>query len=411
MTPGPTIVFGKGLMQNGIMGYKSLIRNSDEKSLGNSENQRNSWLDVIRGLAIFSVVSTHSITRTDAFIAQSVQSSTFSFLVGLGKYGVELFFFLSGWLLASIYGLSGNKVGKDYWVRRIARIYPLWIIFLVINIVRSVLTKTGGIYYALNTQESNFYAIHSYGAIIFLTLTFTLFISGGLWNSVIAGGWSIQAEVAHYLIFPILRNRSMASILRILTLLNVLTALLAITRPKLDNFPKFSLQLIDAWLRLSLYSTLAYFVIGAFTFMLYRKLKEAKSLKSQIDYEIPWISALLFLPSILIIPCPFGQQIEAIGYLAIVFLVSFCILNNSVLNLFFQKLGRYSYFIYFMHFFVLDAVTYFLSKINFIGKGIGSQQLLFCAILSTALGVSILAASPSMKYFERPILKFAHRVK
>jgi peptidoglycan/LPS O-acetylase OafA/YrhL len=277
--------------------------------------------------------------------------------------------------------------------------------------VRSVLTKTGGIYYALNTQESNFYAIHSYGAIIFLALTFTLFISGGLWNSVIAGGWSIQAEVAHYLIFPILRNRSMASILRILTLLNVLTALLAITRPKLDNFPKFSLQLIDAWLRLSLYSTLAYFVIGAFTFMLYRKLKEAKSLKSQIDYEIPWISALLFLPSILIIPCPFGQQIEAIGYLAIVFLVSFCILNNSVLNLFFQKLGRYSYFIYFMHFFVLDAVTYFLSKINFIGKGIGSQQLLFCAILSTALGVSILAASPSMKYFERPILKFAHRVK
>ena len=393
------------------MAHKGNESNFDEKLLSSPEKQRNSWLDVLRGLAIFGVVSVHSIQTTDVFIAQSVKSSDFSFLMSLGKYGVELFFFLSGWLLASIYGLSGNKVGKPYWVRRVARIYPLWIFFLVINVMRSLLTKTGGFHSALSTQESNFDSIHSFGAIIFFTLSFTLFISGGLWNTVIAGGWSIQAEVAHYLIFPIMRNRSMASILQILTLMNLLTGLIAITRPELDNFPLFSLLLIDAWLRLSLYSSIGYFVIGAFSYLLYRQVKEAKSSKIEINYEIPWLRAALFLVSTLFIPCPFGSQIEAIGYLAIMIVISFCVLNSNVLKTLFQNLGRYSYFIYFMQFLVLDAMTLLLNKINFMGTAIGSQQLLFLVIFSVALGASILAALPSMKYLERPILKIAHRVK
>ena len=81
----------------------------------------------------------------------------------------------------------------------------------------------------------------------------------------------------------------MASILQILTLVNLLTGLMAITRPKLGNFPLFSLQLIDAWLRLSLYSSIGYFVIGAFAYLLYRRVKEAKSSTKinipQIDFD------------------------------------------------------------------------------------------------------------------------------
>ena len=393
------------------MDHRRTESNVDENFLSSPEKQRNSWLDVLRGLAIFGVVAVHSIQTTDVFIAQSAKLSDFSFLLSLGKYGVELFFFLSGWLLASIYGLSGNKVGKAYWVRRIARIYPLWVFFLMINVMRSLLTKTGGFHSALNLEESNFDAIHSFGAIIFFTLSFTLFISGGLWNTVIAGGWSIQAEVAHYLIFPVMRNRSMASILQILTLVNLLTGLVAITRNKLDDFPFFWLLLIDAWLRLSLYSSIGYFVIGAFSYLLHRHFKEAKSSKPQINYEIPWLSAALFLVSTFFIPVPFGGQIEAIGYLATMILFSFCALNSVVLKRFFQHLGKYSYFIYFMHFLVLDAISIFLNKINFMGSIVGSQQLLFLLIFSTSLGVSIIAALPSMKYLERPILKIAHRVK
>jgi hypothetical protein len=281
----------------------------------------------------------------------------------------------------------------------------------VINIIRSLLAKTGGFHSALNIQEPDFGATNSFVAIIFLTLSFTLFISGGLWNTVIAGGWSIQAEVAHYLIFPIMRNRPIASILRVLTLVNLLTGLIAITRTKLGNFPEFSLQLMDAWLRLSLYSSIGYFVIGAFAFLLYSQIREVKSSTLQINHEIPWLSASLYLLSTLFIPCPFGSQIEAIGYLAIMILISFCALNSNFLKTFFQNLGKYSYFIYFIHFLILDMVTFFLNKFNFIGSIIGSQQILFLMILSTALGVSILVALPSMKYLERPILKIAHRVK
>lgn len=393
------------------MTQKRLESNSDGQFSNSTSKQRNSWLDVLRGLAIFGVVAVHSVDHSDAFIEQSVQSGAFYSLISFGKYGVELFFFLSGWLLASIYGLSGNKLGKPYWVRRIARIYPLWVIFLVINIIRSLLTETGGVHSALNTQGSNLNAIHSFTGIIFLTLSFALFISGSLWNTVIPGGWSIQAEVAHYLLFPIMRDRPIASILRILTLVNLLTGFMAVARPKLSNSPEFIVQLIDAWLRLSLYSSIGYFVIGAFAFLLYRQVTENQSKKTQLNLEIPWLSAAIFLVSTLCIPCPMGSQIEAIGYLAIMILISFCILNINVLKTIFQHLGKYSYFIYFMHFLILDTITFFLKKMNFVGSVIGSQQIIFLVIFSTALGASILTAIPSMKYLERPILKIAHRVK
>jgi len=357
------------------------------------------------------VVSVHSIQRTDVLIGQSDLSGHFTYLITFGRYGVYLFFFLSGWLLASIYGLSGNKLGNPYRVRRIARIYPLWVIFLVINITLSLLTETGGFHSALTAQETNLNVIYSFIGIIVLTLSFTLFISGSLWNTVIAGGWSIQAEVAHYLLFPIMRNRSIASILRILTLVNLLTGLVVIARPKLGNSPEFLIQLIDAWLRLGLYSTLGFFVIGAFTLLIYRQINTAKSANKQLNYEIPWFSAGIFIVSTLFIPCPFGSQIEAIVYVTIMILISFFIINSNILKKLFQNLGRYSYFIYFMHFLILDAITFFLKKINFVNSIIYSQQILFLLILSIALGVSTLASIPSMKYLERPIIKAAHRVK
>jgi peptidoglycan/LPS O-acetylase OafA/YrhL len=373
--------------------------------------ERSCWLDVLRGLAIIGVVAVHSIQITDPLVLQN-KSEFFSELISLGKYGVELFFFLSGWLLVSIYGINGKKLGKPYWARRMGRIYPLWILFLFIGFLRWEFTTSGQFNSPIQPIEGQSDVIHSAAGVILLTLSFTLFVSASLWNAVIPGGWSIQAEVAHYLLFPVIRNRSLNSVLKTVALVNILTSVAFFARPKLDAFPSLFLKIIDAWFRLSLYSTIGYFLIGILSYIVFSKLMESRTMGLNFaDFNISHNTFIVFFISLLCIPCPFGSQIEAIGYLILMILVSLGILRNQTLSSLFQFLGKHAYFIYFMHFLALMSVSWITNRTNFSVSQLGSQQIVFTLIFMYSLTISSLFAIPSMKYFEKPIIRMAHRVK
>lgn len=383
-------------------GDTQALKDATEKSL---------WLDVLRGLAIFGVVAVHSMLTTDAIVLDN-KSEVFSRLIYLGKYGVELFFFLSGWLLASIYGMHGKRLGKDYWARRAGRIYPLWLLFLFIGFLRWEFTSYGNLAPPNKAIESQSTFLHSTPGVLFLTLSFTLFVSASLWNGVIPGGWSIQAEVAHYLLFPIIRNRSLNTFLKVVAFVNFLTSITLFARAKLDDLPNIFLKVIDAWFRLSLYSTFGYFLIGILGFTVFSQLKKSQTTDLKFtDLKISHNTLILFCLSILIIPCPFGNQIEAIGYLSLMVVISFAILRNRKLSTGFRFLGRHAYFIYFMHFLALESVEWFVQSTKFTTSQLGSQQLVFLLIFLYSLTISSILALPSMKFFERPILRMARKVK
>jgi peptidoglycan/LPS O-acetylase OafA/YrhL len=373
--------------------------------------EKSLWLDVLRGLAIFGVVAVHSMLTTDAIVLDN-KSEVFSRLIYLGKYGVELFFFLSGWLLASIYGQQGKRLGKNYWARRVGRIYPLWLLFLFIGFLRWEFTNYGNLAPPNKAIEGQSTFLHSTPGVLLLTLSFTLFVSASLWNGVIPGGWSIQAEVAHYLIFPIIRNRSLNTVLKVAAFVNFLTSITLFTREKLDSLPIIFLKIIDAWFRLSLYSTFGYFLIGILGFTIFSQVKKSQTTDLKFsDLKISHNTIIVFSLSLLIIPCPFGDQIEAIGYLTLMVVISFAILRNQKLSTGFRFLGRHAYFIYFMHFLALESVEWFVQSTKFTTSQLGSQQLVFLLIFLYSLTISSLLAWPSMKYFERPILGMAHKVK
>ncbi len=372
-------------------------------------NKRNHWLDVLRGLAIFGVVSTHSINLTDN-IGLTNTSAFFSLIANLGRYGVEVFFFLSGWLLVSIYGFNGVALGKSFLIKRMAKIYPLWIFFLLLSLVRWQFTDSGKINSPISSVNGD-HLLHSTAGIILLSLTFTLFISNSLWNGVIFGGWSIQAEVAHYFIFALIRNRSINSILKISALVNFATVLMIVLRVNLNSLPLLLLQMLDAWIRLGIYSTFGYFLMGILSYLYYIKIKESRI--SSLKFKDLGISPNIFTTyciSFLAVPCYGGNQVEAIGYLGITILASFVILQNKQLSSFFKFLGRYSYFIYFAHFIALMAISWAINRVSFIKPESSSQQVIFLFIFVLSLTISSLLAIPSMRYFEAPIIRMAHKV-
>ncbi len=140
---------------------------------------RNTSLDILRGLASFSIMWYHfTIWVNDG----SLQSSS-TFLGRIGIYGVAIFYVLSGFTMYLVYQKKEVNITflNSFFVKRIFRIYPLYWIACIASIV-------------LFKLKPNFLDL-------FLNFTglFGVFNS----NSLTTGGWSIGNELVFYLFFPI----------------------------------------------------------------------------------------------------------------------------------------------------------------------------------------------------------------
>jgi peptidoglycan/LPS O-acetylase OafA/YrhL len=100
---------------------------------------RNVGIDVLRAIAILTVIALHWVNASVAGPAASTFDRIFVLVAGHGTYGVTLFFILSGFLItrmtmdreSDIFALSA----RDFYVRRIARIQPLFIAIVALGLV------------------------------------------------------------------------------------------------------------------------------------------------------------------------------------------------------------------------------------------------------------------------------------
>lgn len=164
-------------------------------------------LDGIRGLAILLVLLYH-------YVAVAIPDDAGSGLLALrqilsnGWSGVDLFFVLSGFLIAGI--LIDNRHTANYfkvfYIRRVNRIFPLYYLFLAIFIgLQQFGPRTGwfseGIF-------ANAFPIAPY----FVHLqNFSMAIRGTFGNEFLAMTWSLAIEEHFYLFLPLLIRRSKAN--------------------------------------------------------------------------------------------------------------------------------------------------------------------------------------------------------
>jgi exopolysaccharide production protein ExoZ len=151
-------------------------------------------MEGLRGFAVFMVFLVHFVTLAEPWLpSQSVSSRIAYDIHKIGNSGVDLFFVLSGYL---IYGSLISRE-QNFWVyirRRIERIYPVFLVVLIIYICLSFVVSSD------NKIPSPFF----YSGLIYIVNNVFLIPGMFSFEPIIAVSWSLSYEMFYYLAIPLI---------------------------------------------------------------------------------------------------------------------------------------------------------------------------------------------------------------
>ena len=361
-----------------------------------AEKGRVSALDSVRAVAILTVIATHSLSATVA-VTQSyaIPAPIFRFF-DYGQFGVQVFFALSGWLIFSLYyGQEKRISASHYWSRRIARIWPLWVVFVLLYFL----------IYQIDTS-----GLPTWVAIV-LAILFLGWTVGTL-AQVPTGGLTIQQEMGHYLVFWLLRKRTIntfiASVIVGYTSFYVATWLMNVSQ---ETSPLD--QVLNAWLRLGLYNSWPFFVLGGLSYLGYSALRRG-SQGNRSSILSPTGATLLIIALALSAVSVYAQETPGyfvLGYVVLAALLGLGLNRIPLLNRVSWSIGRYSYFMYFFHFLVLRQLEGSLLDSGLISpnESIPQNVALLIVIFVATTAISWAVAWVSWRVFESPIMRAARK--
>jgi peptidoglycan/LPS O-acetylase OafA/YrhL len=302
------------------------------------------YFDYGRFFAIIGVILVHTaqFSHSSFFIGDS--------LAGLGRFGVQLFFIISGSTIYLSYNSLIRKTNNPimyFYVKRLFRIIPLFIVM--------------GIYYSF---KSNF-------SIIKVLSPLSGFDPRYL--NAIDGGASIWLEIYFYLLFPLyffLRN----------TKLNILFFSLAcLIFANLIHFRIYDLGTLAEMKDfdyLNIFSQFICFILGVeFMARKFTNIYIFIATYTVVGFLIKWI---FFREYLLVVDYGSSYWLAIISAVALTFTIylkylsnKFVKLNNFFVSKLVAKIGQMTYTSYMVHFIVIDIIRKnslfdFGTEINFI---------------------------------------------
>jgi peptidoglycan/LPS O-acetylase OafA/YrhL len=313
---------------------------------------RSAGVDLARTLAIVGVVLVHSGCFNN------------------GRFGVQLFFLVSGYLLADL----GNLSTRDFLVRRILRLFPLYWLILIL--------------FYKNTFNSFWQLLGS-----------MLLIQSVHWNfDSFPGAWSISNEWLFSLLLPLIKNLGKKQILGLILVSWLGQFLSSYIVYKwggvsiVDDLDKYAFRI---WLNtLNPAINITFLLIGVCLRNGFLPLLSRKSLAffivilAQLTTQLTGMGLLFIWPFVLWA------------------IFSMCV-NWSPKSKFLESIvafiGQRTYGIFFVHFMVLE----YLRENVLIGQLLGnlrSNNLIFFAL---TLLISTVVSEVSWRFIESPCIKFS----
>jgi len=328
------------------------------------------FIDSLRGIAILGVILVHAALA-------SRQTGALLGLSYLGYRGVQLFYVVSAFTLFLSFerGKSERYRWSNFFIRRLFRIAPLFYVAALGNLV--VYGRQG-----LSLLE------------LVLCFTFLQGASPRAIDTVPAGGWSVAVESGFYVLFPLL-FLYITTLKKSLTVFLVSAVSLGGTSFALASLPRFSEASTQIYFRLFwLPVELPVFILGITAYFLW---KIRSKWRDSVDPFLILITSIFL--SIAALPVKnWGLYLSCIPFIGLTVGLSVQPLPLLV-NPFTRFIGKISYSIYLMHFFVLFAIDrlHFRMPPNAFGFA-----LAYLLILAASIPLCVL----TFKYIEEPGIRF-----
>jgi exopolysaccharide production protein ExoZ len=332
-------------------------------------------LDILRGLAALSILLFHYLKD-----ALDIHLGAESVLSRMGYYGVSIFYVLSGLTLALVYKSKMDTVAdsNNYLLKRVARIFPLMILTMVLTIAYRPV-------YDIKT--------------IFLNIT-GLFGFFDYANYIGTGMWSIGNELVFYIFFPFIfflfqHKKAGFNAVFFLGFLSFIIFSFFATNPESDSWTTY----------INPANQFFYFLTGIFLSGINKETSFFKKPLLPLAAIVAALLVFVFYPvsgndDYLI----FGVNRLVFSLSCIVLCVAFYSLNSSInsQSIFLKPLiilGEISYGVYLLH--PLVSV-YFNKFVEFASLGAVSAKIKLPIAVIITLGLSYL----SYKFFEKKVAKW-----
>lgn len=327
----------------------------------------------LRWIAAFLVLLRHNPPQRDSILYPAFSN---------GHSGVTLFFVLSGFVLTINYFDKFPRLNfegiKDFYVARIARIYPLYLVVLI------------GYGVVFRFDELTVVAQH-----VFLVQAWSS--NSDVSYAMNGPGWSLGVEAFFYLVFPLaiyfsrpmLLQKGRAEALLVLCLTGIFMAALAFELTDLGGLPENDPNSMWRWLYRNPVARLGDFFAGIALAAIYIKQGGCRAVRMiRVSGYISWFSLILALSCRGLIDNSFGVDfVFAVISCGLIF--TSAVDRRSAISRFLscgplRVLGELSFAVYLVHVPIRQAIA-----VDFFGPGFTFGTVWkFLAYLVVVVGIS-----------------------
>lgn len=347
----------------------------------NNNNPNLSALHFTRFIAAFCVVAYHYGKSAFPF-----NTGTLNIFIQNGGFAVSYFFALSGFIMMYAYFQTEQKlVLKDFWIARLARIYPVYLLSFLFVLLSMLL---------LNGSKPK-------GISIILQALCLQAWKPGISMEINYISWSIAVELVFYLFFPLLFNYWQKKSLLVIFVQALLLWGISLTWHVwlVNHFATANRFNVGQFIAFFPPWHLNSFILGSATALLF-----IKQLKPSV--YIKYFSNTLLIGSLILLYIIFIKQPVAMGFLTnggiipvfLIFILGLALNDGLISKLFSLKplvwLGEISYGFYLWQFFIFLFFEKWLKPVN---GNFTTQE--FYVYISTLVVFSAI----SFHFFEKPL--------
>jgi peptidoglycan/LPS O-acetylase OafA/YrhL len=359
-------------------------------------------LNELRAIAAFAVIIHHiELYKNRDGIKSLYNTRLYNLINHLGENGVYLFFVLSGFLITYLllteYTQTGKIHFKEFYLRRILRIWPLYYFLLVICFFLIPILVYGNSFFGETYYTNIISEIHKdFNPKLLLFLLFLPNLALVLYKPVagLAQSWSVGVEEQFYIFWPLLIVSCRKYIWQALLILCVgKPSLLFLLSYFNQSLQIHQLDILIRFLTIFKIELMALGGLGAFFL-----------------YKLPNVSKTRFRKSfsyMMLVLIFFAGYLE-LNYLimGLLFLGLILLTVNQSSNIFesyiLSSLGRISYGLYMYHPLMMFFCFSLLYKYHlFNNHPLGANLIIYILIL----GSSLLISKLSYRFLELPFLK------